>query len=230
MSLKASLKRGFHKKMKNKKAKLFDIKHFPMDFARILCLPLPLWFRIKRIYASDTAKKKIRGGALIASNHTSCADPLMLGCTFWYRRMFFLAAEVVMKNPIIGFLLKGVGCIEITRDACDMNALRQTVDILKAGHTMAVFPQGKIDVNDDVNSIKSGIVLMALMANVPIVPIYMAKRQGFLSRSTVIIGDAIMPPSSKGIPSMSDIQQISNTLTEKMAQCKAIYEQKRSKK
>ena len=80
------------------KAKLFDIHHFPMDLGRIVSSSMPLWFRLRKIYVSDTAKEKIRNGALIAANHTNFYDPLMLGCCFWYRRMFFLTAEVVMQK------------------------------------------------------------------------------------------------------------------------------------
>lgn len=163
--------------MKRTKAKLFDIKHFPMDLGRILCFWMPWWFRSKKVYMSDNAKRKIQGGAVLVANHTCFSDPLMIGCAVWYRRMFFLAAEVVMQHKFFGALLRGMGCIKIDRKICDMNAIRKTVSILKEGHTVVVFPQGGISREDDMHTIKSGVVLMAMQAKVPVIPMYVHKKK-----------------------------------------------------
>ncbi len=213
-------------KTQTPKAKLFNPKRFFMDLSRIVCSPLLLWFNLKRVYITDAAKKKLRGGAIIASNHLGFSDPFILGCTFWYRRMFFLAAEVVMKPGLISWLLKGVGCIKIDRNICDMDAIRKSADRLKDGHLLTVFPQGGIDRNDDVTAIKSGIVLLAMQSKTPVVPVFIHKKTRFFDRNTVIIGEPIAPPT---LPGITAIQKYADKILDKMTECKNYYEKMEEK-
>ncbi len=211
------------------RAKLFNIKRLPMDMGRIVSLFMPLWFFLKKIYVNKNARKKLRGNAIIAANHTCFTDPLMLGCAFWYRRMFFLAAEVVMQNKLTRNLLKGIGCIEINRNICDMNAIRKAVGVLKEGQILAVFPQGGIDREDNVQAIKSGIVLIAMQAKAPIVPAYVYRKTRFTERNCVVIGEPIPAPGSNGVSGMGDIQSYADYVLEKMNECREIYENSRRK-
>lgn len=207
----------------NKKPRLFDIKRLPMDLARLVCSPLPLLYRIKRL-TPDGKKytKKHKGGFIIAANHTSFSDPFIVGCTFWYRRVFCLAAEVVMQKPLRALLLKGVGCIKIERDKADIEAIKKSVEVLKSGYGLIIFPQGGITAEDSDNRLKSGAVLMAMQAGVPIVPIHIAPKQGKLSRRRVFIGDTIYPNEEcqKKIPSTKDIETITQHLMDEMNRCK----------
>lgn len=207
------------------KAKLFDIHHFPMDLGRIVSSSMPLWFRLRKIYVSDTAKEKIRNGALIAANHTNFYDPLMLGCCFWYRRMFFLTAEVVMQKKTVGGLLKGMGCIKIDRSICDMDAIRKAVSVLKEGHMLSVFPQGGIDREEDVSAIKSGVVLMAMQAKVPIVPVYVYRKANRKERNCIVIGEPIAPLQGGMMSNMADISTYTDLVLEKMSECRTLFEE-----
>lgn len=211
--------------MEKNKAKLFDIRHFPMDMGRIVCSSMPLWFRLRKIYVSDKAKEKIRNGALIAANHTNFYDPLTLGCCFWYRRMFFLTAEVVMQKKSVSGLLKGMGCIEIDRSICDMDAIRKAVSVLKEGHMLSVFPQGGIDREENVSAIKSGIVLMAMQANVPIVPVYIYRKTKRKERNCIVIGEPIAPLKGGMMSNMADIGSYTELVLEKMGECQTLFEE-----
>lgn len=196
-----------------------------MDLGRIVCFWMPLVFRIKKVYVSEKAKERINGGAVLVSNHTGFTDPLVLGCTVWYRRMFFLVAEVVMQKKLIAPLLRGMGCIEINRNICDMNAIRKSISILSEGHLMTVFPQGGIVRDDSMESIKSGVVLMALRAKVQIVPVYIHKKDSYYKRNCVVIGEPITDhfPKEGGFPSMADMDKYTETVLHKMTECKDYF-------
>lgn len=206
-----------------KKPKLFDIHRLSMDIGRIVCAPLPLILRLKRITPEgEKYREKLCSGAIVAANHTSFCDPFVVGVTFWYRRVFFMAAEVVMKNKLVAFLLKGIGCIKIDRNKADLEAIKKCVSVLKEGRVLSVFPQGGISDEGSMSDIKSGAVLMALQANVPIVPMYIHQRHRWYLRRTVVIGKTIYPSEmcAKKMPSLKDISTITDAVLYEMNRCK----------
>ena len=207
------------KQPQRKKHPLLNPKLLPMDLARIVCIPLLILYRMKRLNPDGTKYKgRIHGGAIIAANHTSFSDPFLVGVAVWYRRLFFLAAEAVMQGKLRTWLLKGVGAIKIDRHSTDIVAIRKSVDILKEGHLLAVFPQGSIAENEQVKSVKSGAVLIAIQAGVPIVPIHICSPKRWYSRRVVIVGNPIYPQSyiKNKFPSTADIEKVSQVLMEEM--------------
>ena len=198
-------------------------KQLAMDTARVVCSVLIPVFRMKRLTPDgEKYKGKIKGGAIIAANHTSFLDPFIVGVTFWYRRMHMLVAEIVMGGKFRSMLLRGVGGIKIDRNIADLEAIKQAVEVLKGGRLLAIFPQGGINEQDDVDSIKSGAVFMALRASVPIIPMYIRPKKHWYDRRTVVIGETVYPNNlcSKKMPSTADIEAITKVLAENLAKCK----------
>lgn len=207
---------------KKKSTTSFKWKRLPMDLARIVCIPLLLWFRMKTLTPEGAKyENRIRGGAILAANHTSFADPFLVGVAFWYRRMFFLAAEAVMRGKLRNWLLKGVGAIKIDRNCADIEAIHKAVNVLKMGHVISVFPQGGISGDEQVTALKSGAVLMALQAGVPIIPMYICPKKHWYDRRITIIGNAVDPRDhiKNKFPSTQDIERVSQILLEEMNRC-----------
>ncbi len=204
--------------------RLFDIRHLPMDMSRLVMSALAPILRIRKLTPDGRKYKgKIRGGAIVAANHTSYLDPFIAGLTFWYRRMHYLVAEIVMGGRMRSFFLKGVGAIKIDRNAADVEGIDRAISKLREGFLLTVFPQGGIQKDNDVNDIKSGAVLMAIRAGVPIVPMHISERRHFFSRQTVIIGKPINPADfcTKKVPSFADIKNITDALISELTRCKA---------
>jgi 1-acyl-sn-glycerol-3-phosphate acyltransferase len=95
------------------------------------------------------------------------------------------------------------------------------VEVLKKGHVLAVFPQGGISHDTEIKTMKSGAVLIALQAGVPIVPMHICPKKHWYSRRTVIIGNPIDPKKyiKNKFPSTKDIEQVSQVLMEEMNLC-----------
>lgn len=205
-----------------KRAKLFDIRHFPMDFARVNMALLPLIYRVRaRTPEGEKYRGFIKGGGIIAANHYDFSDPLVLFVTFWYRRVFFLAGELVMDGSFRSKMLAGLGAIRIDRNIADMEAIRRSVALLKEGHVLGIFPQGQLTKTQEVSSIKHGTVLMALQAKVPIYPMYIQPQSKWYKGRDVVIGQPIDPNELciKKFPSTGDIQRISELLEQEMNRC-----------
>jgi len=193
-----------------------------MDFARVNMALLPLIYRVRaKTPTGEKYRNKVRGGAIIAANHYDFSDPLVLFITFWYRRVFFLAGELVMDGSLKSKLLKGLGAIRIDRNIADMEAIRRCVGLLKEGHVLGVFPQGQLTKTQEVSSIKHGAVLMALQAGVPIIPMYIKPQPKWYKGRDVVVGEHIYPNElcTKKIPTTADIQKISDILAAEMNRC-----------
>ena len=214
----------------SKTHRLFNLKRLPMDMARLSCAPLLLLCRVKRLTPEGKPyKTRIRGGAILAANHHSYFDTFLLGVTVWYRRMFFLAAEVVMKNKLRSWLLRGVGAIRIDRNGADIEAIRKSIALLKEGYLLGIFPQGGIKEEEKIQSLKSGLILIALQAGVPIVPMYLCPAKHWYSRRMVVIGKTIDPKEhiQKKFPSTADMDRLAQMVAEEMNRC-AMYHKEKS--
>lgn len=207
---------------KTKQQKPPFYKHIPMFMARLVCAPLVLIFRMRRITPEGKPfDHRIEGGAILAVNHTGFIDTFVAGVAVWYRRMFFLAAEVVMRNKLRSWLLGGVGAIKIDRNAADIEAIRKSVQVLKEGELLTVFPQGSIQQEQQVRDVKSGAVLIALQAGVPLIPMYICPTKHWYSRRTVVIGEPFDPKAflQKKFPSAADMDRAAQELARRMNQC-----------
>lgn len=194
------------------------------DFVKITAaLPGFLWFRPKNVFASEKAKEKIRGGALLVSNHSSNIDPILLMFSIWYRRHHFIATTDLFQKKLNRFLFERFHCIEIDKENVSMKAFREIINRLQQDQLISIFPEGYLTENEEVQKFKSGAVLMAVTAKKPIVPVYVKKRKNFFHRQCVVIGEPINPIEMCGkIPSLTEMDKISETLREKEKELKQI--------
>lgn len=221
--LKTFMERSEDKNAPKSGRRKWSIRRLPMDMARLVCTVLVPILRVKRITPEGQKyKNKVRGGAIVAANHTSFADPFIVGITFWYRRMHFLVAEIVMKGKLRSTLLKGVGAIKIDRNTTDIDAINKSIEKLQQGFLLSVFPQGGINASDEIDAIKSGVVLMAIRAKVNIIPMHILPRKRWYHARTVVIGNPVNPADycTRKLPSTADIKTISEQLIKELNRCK----------
>lgn len=194
------------------------------DFVKITAaIPGWIWFRMKKVYETDKAKEKIKGGALLVSNHSGDFDPILLMFTIWYRRHHFIATKGLFDSKFKRFLFEQFHCIEIDKQNVSMASFRDIIAHLQAGKLVSMFPEGHVTKNEEVQQFKSGVVLMAVTAKTPIIPVYIKKRKSIWRRQCVVIGEPIHPTEMVGkIPSLSDMDKIAELLREKEKQLKEI--------
>ena len=201
--------------------------YFLYDFGKITAvIPCLLWYRMKRLYASPEAKKKIKGGAILISNHSGNVDPIAIMTAVWYRRHHFIATKELFEGKLKRFMFEIFHCIEIDRDNVDMNTFRTIVDHLKGGKLVSMFPEGHMTHTEEVQKFKSGMVLMAFTAKKPIVPMYIKKRKSLWQRQVVVLGEPIDPADMLGkMPSLADMDKVAAYLHEQERALKAIADQ-----
>ena len=160
------------------------------------------------------------GGAIIASNHQSFLDPVVLGAAA-DRELRYLARRSLFTNPAFGALIRFLGALELGRDGVDSPGVRAMVDALKNGDLVVMFPEGTRSVDGEIGRIKSGVGLIARRACVPVVPtaldgLYKAwprtrKFPRVRGPVRVAFGEPIIPSEEK-----SSDEKIHEELSEKM--------------
>jgi 1-acyl-sn-glycerol-3-phosphate acyltransferase len=114
----------------------------------------------------------LRGGAVIAINHTSYLDFAFAGIPadmHGKRLVRFMAKESVFRHPIAGPLMRGMRHIPVDREHGSA-ALDEAVAYLKRGEMVGVFPEATMSRSFEIKNLKTGAVRMAREANVPIIP------------------------------------------------------------
>ena len=210
--------------MKREKGKK---SYFFYDFVKVTAaIPGLIWFRPKRIFVGEKAKQKIKGGALLISNHSTNIDPIVLMFGIFYRRHHFIATKEVFDTKFKRFLFENFHCIEIDRENFGMSIFHRIIDLLKQDKLVSMFPEGHVTQNEEVQKFKSGMVLMSVSSKKPIVPVYIKVRKNIWERQYIIIGEPINPSEMlPKMPSLSDMDNIAELLREKEKELKAIADQ-----
>ena len=174
-----------------KKSPLISIKYFFFDFVRFTGLPILLFLRPKKIYISKEARNGFKGGFLMISNHRGFKDPFYLNCCLWTRRQRFITTNEVCSTKWRKFLFKTCFlCIEINRENFSMASFKEITNHLQMGNVVTMFPEGHINFKkEELEQFKSGAVLIAYRANVPIRPVYLEKRKHWYSRLRLYVGE-----------------------------------------
>ncbi|MBO7375689.1 MAG: 1-acyl-sn-glycerol-3-phosphate acyltransferase [Clostridia bacterium] len=207
-----------------RKNRLFSFRYLIYDLIKITAgIPGLIWFRPKRYYESEEAKKRIRGGALVISNHYGFFDPLYLMFAVWYRRHHFVCGREFFDGKW-RYLFKAFLCIPVDRENFSMDSLRRITDELRAGSLVTIFPEGHISREPGgMSSFKTGMVLMALRGKAPVIPIYVQPRPRFYSCLRFAIGNPIDIVSLYGErPTLSQIEEIARNLRDKEEELKTL--------
>ncbi len=80
-------------------------------------------------------------GFIIASNHLSNLDPIVLGVAS-PRKLHFLAKEELFKISLFSFLISRLGALPLKRRQADVSALKESIKKLNQNQGLVIFPEG----------------------------------------------------------------------------------------
>jgi len=111
------------------------------------------------------------GGLIIASNHQTYIDPFWLAIPI-KRSLRFLAWDAAFDWPLVGRLIGLFGAWPLQIEGSDPAAIRRTLQWLREGGAVVIFPEGGRGLSDgSMLRFKGGAVRLALEAGVPILPV-----------------------------------------------------------
>ncbi len=155
-------------------------------------LPQKLIFRTKVYYEDKSVQsRKIKGKAIVVSNHTSLLDYAVVMFLFPYSTPRCLAAEVLYsKGFLMRLLLGALGMIRVDRDTNDFSFIDRSRRVLDKGGLIEIYPEARLPLPDEERPLpfKPSAVYLALETDTPIIPIYSTGKLFSKERNRVILG------------------------------------------
>jgi len=146
-------------------------RHVPHLFARFWSKTI-LWVSGVKVTLIGVENIDLQKPYVFAANHQSQYDifTLMGHLPVQFK---WMAKKSLLYIPVVGWGMKACGTIFVERENPKeaYKALLKAVEKIKQGYSIIVFPEGTRSRNGQIGPFKSGGIVLALRAGVPIVPI-----------------------------------------------------------
>jgi 1-acyl-sn-glycerol-3-phosphate acyltransferase len=113
------------------------------------------------------------GAVLLVANHSSVADPPLVGAVC-PRPVSFLAKAELFEIPLLGGLIRRLNAHPVRREGADLGAMRTALRVLERGGTLLVFPEGTRGPEGVLRPGKPGAGMLAVLSGARVVPVYVS--------------------------------------------------------
>jgi len=129
------------------------------------------------------------GGFILASNHASNLDPVVLGvvCT---KPLHFMAKEELFRNRFFGWILRSVNAFPLRRHGADTAAIKEAIRRVRRGGGLLIFPEGTRSVDGKLGPALEGVGFLAEKLKCPVIPAYVKGTERALPKGAKFIRPA----------------------------------------
>lgn len=142
---------------------------------------------------------------IVCANHTHVFD-VVPTVVYLKPQVHFMAKKEVFKTPILGPFAKAMGAYSVDRGAGDIGAIKKTIETLKNGECVCIFPQGTRSPYLDPRELgaKEGVGMIAARTGVGILPVCIRTKRNKVSlfRKTEFIIGEFLPPEKLEFPEL----------------------------
>ncbi len=111
------------------------------------------------------------GPLIVACNHASYLDPMILGAAF-DRPLHFMARRSLFEVPVFGWLIRQTLAFPLNREGDSREAIRAFGSLLAEDNAVLIFPEGTRSRDGSLSSVKSGVGMIAVRYQAPVLPVY----------------------------------------------------------
>lgn len=178
------------------------LRDFGFDFGKALLLAF--YHSCTRIKFLRRDRLPKEGGYICASNHVSYYDPFAVGIGLPVH-INYMAKRELFDEPF-AFFIKMMKAYPVDRDKMSRKTLKYSIDLLKNGSVVGIFPEGTRSEDGEIHEGQRGAATISMMADVPVVPAALIGSQNALIRKfppkwkqiIVLYGDPIYPNEFEG--------------------------------
>lgn len=160
------------------------------DIAHVVLSPVLSLLFLKK--AEGLENLPAEGGFVVCANHLSACDPVFLASRLPRRRhMRFLAKKELFDIKLLRPLIVALGAIPVDRGHADIGAIRASMQVLKDGNGLMIFPQGTRSRDNSPTPMLPGASMIALRAGAPVIPAYIDGPYRIFRRVKICFGAPI---------------------------------------
>lgn len=111
------------------------------------------------------------GPLIVACNHASHLDPMILGAAF-DRSLHFMARRSLFAVPGFAWLIRQTQAFPLNRDGDVRDAMRVCGGLLEQGAAVVMFPEGTRSYDGVFGAMKPGLGMLAVRNAAPVLPVY----------------------------------------------------------
>lgn len=134
-----------------------------------------------RIRLEGTQHIPVDGPLIIAPNHVTYADPVLVWLPIRLR-VHFMAWDALFDVPVLSWLIRRLRAFPVQLEAADPRSTREAVRLLQAGHSVMIFPEAARSLDGRLQRFRPGAFRLASSLQVPVLPV------------TILGGHASWPP------------------------------------
>lgn len=150
----------------------------------IVRIVLSLYFRV-RVYGMENLPRE--GALIVIANHRSGFDPPMVGALL-PRPVHFMTKVELFSYPLLPIVFKYVQAYPVRRGRADRQAIRHSLDILRRGEVILLFPEGHRTETGDLQEARSGVVYLSQKSGCQLLPIGISGDYGFRRTIRYVVG------------------------------------------
>ena len=121
-----------------------------------------------RVYGAENVP--LTGGVILPANHASYLDPFLIGSGL-KRAINYLGRESLFRFPGVGALLRSWNAVPVDREGGGARGLKNIIERLHAGGGIVLFPEGTRTKDGNLQPAHSGVGLIVLKSEAPVVPV-----------------------------------------------------------
>lgn len=121
-----------------------------------------------KVYGKD--RMPVEGGCVVASNHFSWLDPVVLGVAS-PRPLYYMAKIEAHRAPGLGAFIRAFGCFPVRRGESDREAVRTMRRIVAEGNALGLFAEGTRQRSGVPGAVQAGAAMVAIQEGVPVLPV-----------------------------------------------------------
>ncbi len=188
-------------------------------------------FRTKICYEDKSVQsRRIKGKAIIVSNHTSVFDYAAILFVFFWRTLRYQMAEVLFKKKLLALFLRCMGGIYVDRDSHNFGFMAKSEKILGKGGVVGIFPESRLPKEGEERPLKfvPSAVYLALNSGADIIPLYTNGEYFTKKRARIIIGKPFSAREyyDDNLSEKENVEKITELLREKIILLEKLSDEK----